>query len=179
MNTSNNKRRKESRRKIASAFIKLLQTRELEQISVTEICKTAQVNRTTFYANFEDLYALAEGIQQELHQEVMELYQGEENWNYDHVFLGLFRHIRDNQLFYKTYFKLERGERIPFLGNEIEQYTQYYGKEFYNNRNMDYHIAFFKSGLNAIIKKWLANDCRETPEEMVAVIAAEYMPKKT
>lgn len=39
MNTPNNKRRKESQNKIEKIFIELLQTKELNQISVSDICK--------------------------------------------------------------------------------------------------------------------------------------------
>ena len=177
MNIPNNKRRRESQQRMESAFVKLLQERELEEITVTDICKSAGVNRTTFYANYQDIYALAEAVQQKLHREVMQLYQEGDARGYDNVFLSLFRHIRENQLFYKTYFKLERSDRIPFLGDEVYRYTEYYGKEYYGGRHMEYHITFFKSGLNAILKKWLEGGCRETPEEMAGIITAEYMPK--
>ena len=56
MNTPNNKRKRESRQKIEKVFIQLLQTKELNEISVTEICKEAHLNRSTFYANYLDVY---------------------------------------------------------------------------------------------------------------------------
>lgn len=55
MNTKNNKRRRESKHKIENAFIELLQEKEVTAISVTDICKLANVNRTTFYANYLDM----------------------------------------------------------------------------------------------------------------------------
>ena len=42
---------------------------------------------------------------------------------------------------------------------------------------MDYHIEFFKAGLNAIIKKWLYNGCKEEPEEIDFIIKEEYKTK--
>ena len=38
-------------------------------------------------------------------------------------------------------------------------------------------IEFFKSGFNAIIKKWLSNGCKETPEEMENILKSEYLRK--
>lgn len=38
MNTINNKRRKESKDKIEKIFVNLIQTKEINEISVTEIC---------------------------------------------------------------------------------------------------------------------------------------------
>lgn len=62
MNIPNNKRKKESMERIEKVFIELLQTKELNEISVSDICKRASLNRTTFYANYTDIYGLADAI---------------------------------------------------------------------------------------------------------------------
>ena len=56
MNTPNNKRKRESMDRIEKVFIELLQTKELNEISVSDICKRAGLNRNTFYANYPDIY---------------------------------------------------------------------------------------------------------------------------
>lgn len=68
MNTPNNRRRKASRDRIETAFVRLLQDRELSQLSVTAICQEADVNRTTFYANYLDIYDLADAVQKRLEE---------------------------------------------------------------------------------------------------------------
>ena len=72
----------------------------------------------------------------------------------------------------KTYFKLEDISITP-----ITQYNTEMAKNFYDNEYIDYHIEFFRAGLNAIIKKWLKNNCKESPEEMVKIIMSEYKNK--
>ena len=47
----------------------------------------------------------------------------------------------------------------------------------YDNKFIDYHIEFFRAGLNAIIKKWLNNGCKESPEEINEIITSEYKNK--
>ena len=107
MNTPNNRRRKASRERLEQVFIELLQTRELDEITVSEICKQAGLNRTTFYANYADLYALADAIRDRLEDAVSELYREERTESFNsNNYLKLFRHIKDNQIFYRTYFKL-------------------------------------------------------------------------
>ena len=44
----------------------------------------------------------------------------------------------------------------------------------YDNKYVDYHIEFFRAGLNAIIKKWLNNGCLESPEEINRILQDEY-----
>jgi len=171
MNTPNNKRRKDSRKKIESAFVQLLQNEELSKISVTDICKAAQVNRTTFYANYIDIYDLAQAVQKHLEEEtIAELYCDEYRQKRSNPdLLKLFYHIKENPLFYKTYFKLNAGDKLRFAMYDVTQAASRYG-----NKHIDYHIEFFRSGLNAVIKKWLENDCRETPEDIFSIITEEY-----
>lgn len=171
MNTPNNKRRRESRKRIETAFIRLLQSQELGEVRVTEICRMAEVNRTTFYANFIDVYDLAEAVQKELETQVLELYR--EEWERgigSHDFLRLFRHIKENPLFYKTYFKLNREGKSRFMGYDVNEVAARFG----DPRHLEYHIEFFRNGLNAVLRRWLQNDCRESPEEIAAIIDEEY-----
>ncbi|MEE0775496.1 MAG: TetR/AcrR family transcriptional regulator [Bacillota bacterium] len=174
MNTPNNKRRKDSQRRIETAFVKLLQNRELKQITVTDICKSAGVNRTTFYTNYLNIYDLADAVQKRLENEVFDLYQEEREQKYNsNDFLKLFYHIKENQLFYKTYFKLGLDGRF-----QITEYDVYQAAAYYDNRYIEYHMEFFRNGLNAVIKRWLHSGCKESPEEIFSIISEEYMGKK-
>lgn len=171
MNTANNKRRRESKKRIENALVKLLQQHELNQISVTEICKIAEVNRTTFYANYIDIFDLADAVQKSMEEDVLGLYHEEmAKGQGSNDFLKLFRHIKENPIFYKIYFKLNVGGKFRFAGYDMEQAMSRYGNQY-----IDYHIEFFGNGLNAVIKKWLENDCRETPEEIFSIIQTEYI----
>lgn len=170
MNTPNNRRRRESVEKIERVFVDLLQTRELGDIRVSDICKRAGLNRTTFYANFADVYALADSIRDKLEQNLAELYREEIETGYNsNDYRKLFRHIRDNQIFYRTYFKLGYDNRYRIVAYDEERARREFGGRF-----VEYHMEFFRSGLTSIIKLWLQNGCRETPDEMFEIIRSEY-----
>lgn len=170
MNTKNNKRRRQSVEQIEKAFVEALQVKELSQISVSAICKAAEINRSTFYANFEDIYALADQVKAHLEDEVNQLYVLEVTQKFNsNDYLRLFRHIQENQLFYRTFFKLGYENN-----DSIRLYDVHQAEYHFNNKHIDYHIAFFQSGLNAIIKKWLDGGCQEPAEEMDEIIRSEY-----
>ncbi len=169
MNTKNNKRRQATQEAMERVFIDLLQTREISQITVSDICKGAGYNRSTFYANYLDIYDLADKIRDKLEAEVYALYQDDLYANCGNDYLKLFRHIRDNQIFYITYFKLGYDSRHTVdLGSISRKQTGF------PEDHLDYHIEFHKAGLNAIIKKWLASGCADAPETMVKIIEDEY-----
>lgn len=170
MNTANNRRRRESVERIEKVFIDMLQTKELNEISVSDICKQAGLNRTTFYANYTDIYGLADSIRDKLENEVSEVYQEEINTGVNsHDYLKLFKHIKANQLFYKTYFKLGYDNNYRIITYDVNL-----AQEHFQNRFIEYHMEFFKAGITKIIKMWIENGCQESPEDMLEIIKSEY-----
>ena len=79
-------------------------------------------------------------------------------------------------MFFKTYFKLEFDSTDTF--KQDYRYDTNQAKEFYNDEYIDYHIAFFKAGFNAILKKWLYEGCVEPIEDMCKIISSEYNNKE-
>ncbi len=169
MNIKNNKRRQATREKIEAIFVDLLQKKEITQITVSDICKKADINRSTFYSNYEDIYQLADKIKEALEKEVNDLYNGNTANAVGLNYLSLFQHIKENQLFYKTYFKLGYDTKYPIDINQLNEKSRKYFGDY-----LEYHVEFHKAGLNTIIKKWLSGGCVEDPEEMVKIIKKEY-----
>ena len=146
----NNGGRKESQEKIERIFVELIQEKNLNEISVTDICKKANLNRSTFYANYLDVYDLADKIKERLESDVSDLYQDEKLNQYNsNDFSKIFHLVKENPLFFKTYFKLEFDSTDTF--KQDYRYDTNQAKEFYNDEYIDYHIAFFKAGFNAIL----------------------------
>lgn len=173
MNVKNNKRRRISQEKIEKAFIELLQTREIKEITVSDIIKAAQLNRSTFYANYVDIYDLADKTRERLEAEFGSLFADYDYINGDNGSLRMFMHIRDNQLFYMTYFKLCYDDK-----HLISPYDQKRAEKEQIDKNIRYHIEFFRNGFNAVVKLWLAGGCKESPEEMAEVLKLEYRGRK-
>lgn len=174
MNTPNNKRKKESLERIEKVFIELLQTKALNEISVSDICKRAELNRTTFYANYPDIYGLADAIRDKLEVAVSDLYRDEITQGFNsNDYLKLFRHIQENQIFYQTYFKLGYDNKYRIIS-----YDTGLAKMHFQNKHIEYHMEFFKAGITQIIKMWLKNGCKESPEEMFEIIKSEYQGRE-
>jgi len=165
MNVKNNRRRRASIEKIEKIFINLLMTREINAISVTDICKECGINRSTFYANFQDVYDLADKLREKIEEDFNAQFQNQSSQSA----CNMFQHIYENQLFYKIYFKLGYDNM-----NRIYTYDHNRAEQDFSGKYIEYHIEFFRNGLNSIIKMWLNNGCRETPEEMAQILESEY-----
>lgn len=165
MNVKDNRRKRESIRIIEKSFINMLQSKEINKITVTDICKDTGLNRSTFYANFLDVYDLADKLCKKLEADFNKHF--EENAHRDVE--ELFRFVYENQIFFKTYFKLCTDEnRQGYIYDTIRAESDFKGQ------HIKYHIEFFKNGFNSIVKMWLNGGCRETPKEMAEIIKSEY-----
>ena len=100
INTKDNKRHQETIQRVYATFSELLREQELNEISVTELCESANIERSTFYANFEDISALANTYSSEIEKQVAALphEEGEFSW--------IFEYILENKDLFHVYFKL-------------------------------------------------------------------------
>jgi len=172
MNTPNNKRKRNSQEKIEKTFLQLIQKKNINEISVSTICEIAKLNRSTFYANYIDVYDLVEKVKLRMADEFAEIMLSFNSKQDANGYLNMFKQIKENQIFFKTYFKLEDISISP-----ITQHNAEMAEKYYNNEYIDYNIEFFRAGLNAIIKKWLNTGCKESPEEMSNILISEYKNK--
>ena len=93
-----------SRENIRKAYTELIHERGTTEISVTELVERADVNRSTFYAHYRDVYAVLEEIENEVIQKM-------------YAFLDASEHT---ELLYNP---------LPFLmriGSELEQNKDFY-----------------------------------------------------
>lgn len=54
---------KKTKRSIANAFLELRAKLPLEKIHVNELCKKAEINKSTFYTYYHDVYELSEELE--------------------------------------------------------------------------------------------------------------------
>lgn len=166
MNTVNNKRKQQSIKRLKEAFMLLLNEKELKDIKVNDICLKANLNRSTFYSTFDDLYDLIESIKIDYENIIRQ-----RMLNTEHHASKIFSVLQDvyfNQIQYKAYVKLFTDKRhkstlLDELLNEEKLGTR-----------VTYHILFFKAGFTAILTKWLFDGCKESPEEILEIIRSEY-----
>lgn len=120
MNKPNNKRKKESQEKIEKTFLQLIQKKNIDEISVSTICEISGLNRSTFYANYIDIYDLVEKVKERMAYEFAKFQLSNNSKQDADGYLNLFKHIKENQIFFKTYFKLESISISPVTQYHIE-----------------------------------------------------------
>lgn len=173
MNTKGNQRYYETRRRIEAAFLELLGEKEWNRITISELCKRAQIHRTTFYGHYQDIDDLMRQMVGNMFEAVMQGFSGGGGG-----FLNLFRYIKEHQDFFVSYFQNfgQRNFPLQVLPKSFEeQYLERLRQvQDISEAELRYHQAFFCEGLAAMIRYWLFRNCRETPEEMCEILHREY-----
>ena len=58
-----------TKEKIGSALIKLLETKDLSRITVSQICANCGIHRSTFYRHYSDVYSVLEEMEKNVFEE--------------------------------------------------------------------------------------------------------------
>lgn len=97
----NNSSRK-TRRLIKAEFAAMLsEKKELGKISVSELCKRADISRGTFYSHYDDIYSVAEDYENELIDAFFDNARLLESQNILHFIDSIFQFIRENNENYR------------------------------------------------------------------------------
>jgi len=66
---------------IKNAFMELRSQKPIEKITVKELCQLAQLNKSTFYSHYDDLYALSDSMQAETIAFVLGTISQQQEWS--------------------------------------------------------------------------------------------------
>mgnify|MGYP000009493868 CR=1 FL=1 len=66
----NDRRIRRTRAAIQSAFLKLIFEKDLNRITIKELCERADINKSTFYLHYQDIYDLEARFREELSEKV-------------------------------------------------------------------------------------------------------------
>lgn len=76
-----NRSSRRSRRLIRQAFLELLEEREFSKITIIDIVERADLNRSTFYAHYPDIFGIVDEMQNEILQRNMQIFSNIEYRN--------------------------------------------------------------------------------------------------
>ena len=164
------------------ALLALLEKKDLEFISVTEITKKAGVNRSTFYLHYDNIYELLEETIENLNKEFMDSFPVKapyEIQSMENAFL-----ITEEYLIPYLHF-CKKNKRIlklihqkSHLFQSERAYRKMYDTIFYpaisqfvkDETQRIYNLEFFTQGVAGIVRKWIELDCETETADLIEII---------
>lgn len=163
-----NRKRKASIKAIKSAFIALLEQMPFERISVTRICEKADVNRATFYSNFEDIFALVKSIEDDIYELIGKTYENYCAMDEYQFYLEMFKMYNESpeysviDLLPDTGFK-EKMNRMIYdhvVGDRLSS------SDCLDAQLLECSYQYVYAGTQMLVSSWLEGGKKISPEIM-------------
>lgn len=161
---------------IKEAFLSLLEYKELNKITVSELCQLADVNRATFYRYYLDIYDLFDKIQEEFVDELKLAINNDDSSKYTVATFshGLLEVLLKEKKLAKIMFKT--NNKLLFLDDILEITYDI----CYNNwkadlpdvdpQDVEYATIFIFNGALGIINYWITNNFEKDVNEIAQLI---------
>ena len=155
-----------TKRNIYAAFFSLLQKKPMNEITVTELAKAADIDRKTFYAHYQTVQDVFEEFKQSVYDRVMEILaeceargaDTEDGFDFVYFYDALHEIMTENLAFFE---KLSKDTGFMFLKNEfknvlkqaiLDYYEGWGGKSPYQ---LSLYAEFISAGAIHMWTDWL------------------------
>lgn len=169
---------------IHEALFSLLEQRSIDKITVQDITQLANINRSTFYLHYSDIYNLIEKVENDILEKMNEIGRQTRNQidkKMDASILSqgmthVYTHIQNNA----RQFKLLLGSNgSPSLQTKIIKQmklnihmlvSEMIPNQQEHSQN-EYLLAFLASANLGLITHWISSDMRKTPSELAQMMS--------
>lgn len=169
------RRIRRTKKLLLQSLTKLMSKKKINQITVTELTDLADVNRSTFYLYYKDIFDMLEQIENELFDDFSVAFEefSKDIATYDNMssfFTFVFEFAQENAEICKIllgpdgdYSFIEKFKKVikqsqPHLGIEISPL------------DLNYFRPFVISGYIGVIQQWLEDDMKVSPKDMAVFV---------
>lgn len=159
-----------TKRALATALKKIMETKTLSKITVSELIRECNVNRKTFYYHFEDIYALLKWM---LEQEAFEVVKNF-NWvdSTEDAFRFVMNYVDENKhIINCAYDSMGYEEMMRFLYNDfydiVRNNIEINAKSLsldVDESFKDFLTKFFTNAIAGILIEWTKNKLSQDRE---------------
>lgn len=176
-----------TKRTICDALVSLLKEKPLEKISVTEVCRRADVNRSSFYKHYLDIYDLMDKLEDEEYEKIYQATLKDIQLSPDmkdtpsRLRQQALTAIRNNPEFYRLILAGPNNRFLTRLTNDTytflsDEYVPMADQEALFPMDLrpfekECAIQYLLHGSISVMQLWLENGCKETVDEIDQVLS--------
>lgn len=173
---------KNTKKLLMQSFVKLLNQKQFNRITIQDIADDCGVNRNTFYYHFKDIYMVLEAVLEE--QEKKVIYNLENKMTWKECLQEIIDYIIANKkAIYHIYNSINREilekyiRKIAevFLRKDIELNLK---KDEYREAQIEFVIKFYKYAFSGIIIEWISSDFSDKLAQNFILDMEEYFHYK-
>ncbi len=168
-----NRRVKMTKKMIRDAFLEILEYRDISRVTVTEICEKPDINRSTFYAYYEDIECLFNEIKQDVLAHIS-IPEKKPASILDDGFLkmleSVFEYVHENANLFRVL--IINGGNDDFNHSLIKLVADQCRKRTWSfeTSNSKYGYIFCVNGVIGLVKWWIQNDFDLPTREFAEIV---------
>ena len=158
---------RKTRASLYKNFLQLMEEKSFEDISITDICKSSSINRSTFYDHFKDKYELLSGLMKDYKEEIKIHIETDKSFSNVKDYLLeiinlLLIYLEDNLKLYNTLSIIKKKNSLIsdlLYDSLLETVTNYLKENYTNKSNISTETIaiFYVSGITNVITEALQN----------------------
>ena len=167
MNTANNQLRQDTDRRLREALLSFME--QGREPTVGELCERSQINRSTFYRHYLDVFDLMEKTEMEIQKGLAQILAKDEPEHFER----LARYVSEYRNFYRIYLKKNRDGSMEDGFQAIWETRlkpRFLAAGITDERRMLDYFHYVRAGMTTVLRLWLEDGCRETPEEIANIL---------
>lgn len=156
----NNRRVRMTKKLIFEAFLELLEKNPIEKISISDVCRDADVNRSTFYKYYSDLPQVLSEIENETLDMIPVITErpvkNADNSGFLEKLEEFFTYVKENERVFRIL--VVNSDNSNFNRRLVEVVMQKYVNEndVTDERVIKYSYVYVVSGVIGILRKWIS-----------------------
>lgn len=159
-----------TKRMLKDALLELLKDSEIEEITISELCRKADVNRNTFYAHYSVPADLLREIEDDLVSSILkqvapDIQQGD----YELLLTNVFTSLANSAPMSKVMqYSIRSGDLMRKFINQVKPQVIAIWENQFSLSQEDINIVYeyTTGGTVTLLKEWIEGNFQETPEEM-------------
>lgn len=170
MERKENQRVMLTKRLLKESLMRLMSGKEIQKISVSELCRDAGINRATFYNHYNTPYDLLRDIEKTMAKEARDSWDAagaKEPKQLKGRIAALCRYFQENRTVARLIFQ-NNSSKSDFSAEliRIDDPWDEVFSESYGEAGNTILTTFITNGTYCAIQEWLLEDNPKTPEEM-------------
>lgn len=182
--------------RMQNALMTLLERDDFSKISIMDVCREAGVNRSTFYAHYDNMH----GLLQETYSssiyafldecsfgetmdmdDIRNLDKDDLNFCSPKYLLPYLAYIKAHRTLYRAFSRNAHNFEVDKVDDELIKTfcVPIYAKHGVTDKKIVVYMQkFFLRGLNAIVDEWVRNDCADDSSFICGVIMDCIRPQR-
>ena len=170
-----NQRNTATKKKVQEALLNLLEQKNIDKVTILELCSLAQINRTTFYNHYGSQYDVLQEIAGTYLENTalriqMRMAAGD---NFNTCLVEVLEYMRENRKFLQLLFSQNYFQLLSVLDVALPHFEEMIMSrqpDEWPHQHKRAMAVFIQHGIVGLLVDWIKSGCKESAEEEAGLV---------